>query len=237
MLVTDRFAFLHLHKSGGSFVLECLRFVPSARTVGYHLPRARLPLECHDLPVLGFVRNPWSYYVSWYHFQAQRPNPNPLFNIVSDGGRLPFEQTLRNLIGLGGDSPYFETVLAALPVDYGGAGIQLPKYAISPLRFSGLGFYSHLCRYFYGGLAGCLTIERCEDLRARLLAFLEREALDVPQAMRKFILSAPPRNASTHRPYIDYYSPELRDLVASHDRGVIQAHGYCFGTAARDVGQ
>jgi len=37
MIATDRFVFLHLHKSGGTFVNECLlRHVPGARQLGYH---------------------------------------------------------------------------------------------------------------------------------------------------------------------------------------------------------
>ncbi len=40
MIATDHIVFLHLHKSGGTFVNEgLLRFVPEARIVGYHLPR------------------------------------------------------------------------------------------------------------------------------------------------------------------------------------------------------
>ena len=35
MIVTDRFVFLQLHKSGGAFVNEALlRFVPTARVSG-----------------------------------------------------------------------------------------------------------------------------------------------------------------------------------------------------------
>jgi hypothetical protein len=71
MIATDRFVYVHLHKSGGTFVNECLlRFFPDARQIGYHLPRSRIPQDRLALPVLGFVRNPWSYYVSWYSFQS-----------------------------------------------------------------------------------------------------------------------------------------------------------------------
>jgi hypothetical protein len=91
MIATDRFVFLHLHKSGGTFVNECLlRFVPGARQLGYHLPRAMIPSELRQLPVLGVVRNPWSYYVSWYAFQAARPQPNPLFGVLSRNRELGF---------------------------------------------------------------------------------------------------------------------------------------------------
>ena len=92
MIATSSFVFLHLHKSGGTFVNECLlRFVPGARRLGYHLPRHLIPPESAALPVLGLVRNPWSYYVSWYSFQAARDNPNALFRVLSEERRLDFK--------------------------------------------------------------------------------------------------------------------------------------------------
>ena len=95
MIASGRFVFLHLHKSGGSFVTECLlRFFPDARRLGYHLPASLLPPDLRALPLLGFVRSPWSYYVSWYAFQSQRPRPNALFRIVSEDGTLSAQGTL-----------------------------------------------------------------------------------------------------------------------------------------------
>ena len=65
MLVTDKFVFVHLPRSGGTFVSEVIRkFFPSAYEIGYHLPRTLLPREYSHLPVLGTVRNPWEFYVS-----------------------------------------------------------------------------------------------------------------------------------------------------------------------------
>ena len=54
--------------------------------------------EVHPI-ALGFVRSPWSYYVSWYSFQSQRPRPNALFRCVSDEGTLDFKASVRNLAG------------------------------------------------------------------------------------------------------------------------------------------
>ena len=98
MIVTPEFVFLHLHKSGGTFVNEFLiRFMPSAQQVGYHLPRSSIPSAYAQLPILGFVRNPWSYYVSWYAFQRSRPQPNALFQTVSENGRLDFASTIQRM--------------------------------------------------------------------------------------------------------------------------------------------
>lgn len=229
MILTDRFVFIHLHKSGGSFVNQCLlRFVPNARSIGYHLPRLLIPAEAARLPVLGFVRNPWSYYVSWYNFQAQRPAPNAMFNLLSDSGRLGFEATVRNMLELGSGSPLLAPLLAALPAHYGNSGLNLPAFALAPIRNSGIGFYSFLYQYLYGDLS-TMTVERAEDLRVKLLEYLEMVGHRVTHAMNDFVMDSAALNTSEHGPYMDCYSNELRDLVAEKDAAIIARHGYQFG--------
>ncbi len=76
-----------------------LRHFPDARELGY-LPRSMLPAAHAHLPVLGFVRNPWGYYVSWYSFQRQRPQPNLLFRVLSAAGTLDFAATIENMVQL-----------------------------------------------------------------------------------------------------------------------------------------
>lgn len=229
MIVTQRFVFIHLHKSGGSFINDCLlRFVPNARSIGYHLPRLLIPAEAAHLPVLGFVRNPWSYYVSWYNFQARRPAPNAMFNILSDNGRLGFDATVRNMLELGCGSARLTALLAAMPAHYGNSGLNVPAFALAPIRNSGLGFYSFLYEYLYGDLSS-MTVERAEDLRLKLLEYLESVGHRVTHAMNDFVMDAAPLNTSEHAPYMDYYSNELRDLVAEKDAVIIARHGYQFG--------
>ena len=75
-VVTPYFALLHVPKTGGSFLKKALRevlprdwFVPTpARS---HLKWHELPPEAADLPVLVYVRNPWDWYVSRYHYRRQ----------------------------------------------------------------------------------------------------------------------------------------------------------------------
>jgi hypothetical protein len=225
MIVTDRFVFLHLHKSGGSFVNEALlRFVPGARSIGYHLPRLLVPAESAHLPVLGFVRNPWSYYVSWYNFQTQRPAPNALFRVLSEGGRLQFAGTIRNMLQLGAGSPLLGTVIASMPANYGNSGLNLPKFALA-----GINNYSFLYRYMYGELDRNLTVQRAENLRAALLEYLHSVKVRVTAAANDFVTDATARNTSEHAPYVSYYDDELRDLVAERDELVISRHAYRFG--------
>jgi hypothetical protein len=231
MIATDRFVFIHLHKSGGSFVNECLlRFFPDARQRGYHLPLSLLPDELRMLPVLGFVRNPWSYYVSWYAFQSQRPQPNALFRCVSDDGALDFAGSVRNLVTLGEDPARLDRLLALLPDRYGaqGFGLNLPNFALSPIRASGDGFYSFLFRYMYTATGMEPVIGRCETLRADFSGFLERVGVPIGAPLREFIDSASPRNVSQHGDWRGYYDRALADLIAERDANVIERFGYRF---------
>ena len=243
MIATGRFVYIHLHKSGGSFVNECVtRYFADARQLGYHWPLALLPRELRALPLLGFVRNPWSYYVSWYAFQAQRPRPNALFRSVSDDGTLDFNASVRNLLDLGNDGARLDRLLSALPdrYDEAGFGLNLPRSALAPIRGSGLGFYSFLFRHMYtlaaepdGATEIDLTIGRCETLRADLLAFFRKTGVDVTPEMLEFVQTAPPRNASVHGDWRDYYDRELAGLVASRDASVIERFGYGFEEFAK----
>jgi hypothetical protein len=230
MITTERFIFLHLHKSGGTFVNECLlRFLPDARHVGYHLPRSMIPAGAAHLPVLGFVRNPWSYYVSWYSFQSERPNPNFLFRILSDDGQLNFDNTLRNMLGLGAGSIRLDMVMRALPGQYSNQGLNLPGFALAPIRNTRLGFYTYLYRYLYTGTGKPVIVGRLEELRDEFLPMLASVAQPVSDEMRRYVETESPRNTSTHTAYTEYYDDALRDLVAERDAEVIARHGYRFG--------
>src|SRR5258706_8769926 len=227
MITTSRLVFLHLHKSGGSFVNECLlRFLPDARQVGYHLPRSMIPADARALPILGFVRNHWSYYVSWFSFQQQQTNPNFLYRILSDDGRLDFAARLRNMLDLGAGSIRLDLILRALPSSYSNQGLNLPRFALEPIRGTRLGFYSYLYRYLYGGVGGPVRIGRMEQLRDELPRLLSAAGEPPTRALKPFIAPPPPRTNAQHDLYARYYTDELRELVTEPDAPVIGNHDY-----------
>lgn len=230
MIITPRFVFLHLHKSGGTFVnAGLMRHIEGARQLGYHLPRSTLPAPFSSLPALGLVRNPWSYYVSWYAFQRSRPQPNALFKIVSDAGALDFKATLRNLLSLGEDDAMLERVIAALPTAYSNQGLNLPGFALAPIRSSGLGFYSFLYRYMYGPDLNTMRLSHMERLRTELPQMLEAVGQPIDAPLREYIQTAPALNRSEHAAYGEYYDSASMMLVAERDRLVIERHAYTFG--------
>jgi hypothetical protein len=229
MIVTPRFVFLHLHKSGGTFVNTCLlRFVPGAQQIGYHLPRNLIPSHWGDLPVLGLVRNPWSYYVSWYAFQTSRPQPNTLYRVASDEGRLNFAGTIGNLLRLGHDDRLLAKVLTALPATYTNRGLNLPAFALEEIRGTRQGLYSFLHDYLYGPGAPDVVMGKLEDLRNDLPQMLARVDQDVPEDLRTFIASAAPLNTSEHSRYSDYYDAATAAAVATAEAALIERYGYRF---------
>jgi hypothetical protein len=228
MIVTPRFVFLHLHKSGGTFVnAGLMRHVAGAQQIGYHLPRSSLPAQFSALPVLGLVRNPWSYYVSWYSFQRARPQPNALFRIVSDGGRLGFAGTLNNLLNLGYDDALLDRVIAALPPAYSNQGLNLPGFALAPIRGTRMGFYSFLYRYLYGPDLDTVRLGKMEELRTELPRMLEEVGQPIDASLREYIASAPALNTSEHQAAGGYYrTSAMMMLVADRDQLVIERHDY-----------
>jgi hypothetical protein len=229
VIVTDRLVFLHLHKSGGSFVNECLRLhVPGARQIGYHLPASLIPEGCRQLPVIGLVRNPWSYYVSWFSYQRRRPQPNALFRVLSDDGRLDFNGTINNMLELGRDDVLLSRLVGALPREYGSQGLNLPGFALAPIRGSNLGFYSFLYRYMYGGSGSPAHVGRMEELPGELVNLFDAAGQAASPALREYLRGARPVNSSQHAAYATYYDRALRERVATQDAQVIGRHGYAF---------
>ena len=226
MIATDRLLFLHLHKSGGTFVNALLmQCVPSARQIGYHLPYREVPAALRGLPILGTVRSPWAYYVSWYHFQLTRPKRNILFQVCSDEGQLGFEETISNLLNLSRDDRRLARLEAGLPTGYGKAGLNLTKASVGELREWGQGFYSFLYQRLYAG-ADRPMILHAERLRDELRVALAALGHLPNDCAERFLEESPPLNVSRHDDPASYFDRRLAELVAQRDRTVIDRFGY-----------
>lgn len=228
VVITDKFVFLHLHKSGGTFVNEFIgKFFPSAQKVGYHLPGSCIPEPFRHLPVLGIVRSPWSYYVSWYTFQKGRPSPNIVFRVASDNGQLGFNETIRNLLNLSTDQEKLQSIVACLPDRFTNVGINLTKQCMEEFEGSGIGFYSFLYNRMFAGVTD-IHIGRTEFIRPDLRAFLHVAGVELTPDMEKHIDASPRLNTTRHKSNLEMYDRETADLVAARDSSVIAQHDYSF---------
>ena len=235
MIVTEKFVFIHLHKTGGQSLNDMIRrCMTEHAVVGYHFPRTEIPQDSATLPIVGMVRNPWDWYVSWFAFN-KRPNiRNPLFEIVSDGGRANFKSTITNLIHLGSDHADSEhrrqALIQILPDTLdGNRGVGLTKDNIRELSESGSGYYSWLFGRMLGTEPADQTyIGRFENLQSDFLGIMEQLDVAETDALRKEFESRERKNFSHHSHYSHYYDDELRDLVGEKDRQLVDRFDYPF---------
>jgi len=235
MIVTDRFVFIHLHKTGGQSlndaIASCIR---SHKMVGYHFPYADIPAEARDLPVVGIVRNPWDWYVSWYAFNNKPLIRNPLFNVVSKEGTAGFKATIANLVMLGsenGDSAIQrDELVSMLPNSLdGNRGAGLTKASIQELSANDNGYYSWLFGRMLGQEPDTRNrIGRFENLQEDFLGILGQLGVGETEAIRDILQSSERKNTSRHSHYSHYYDDELRDLIRRHDAALIDRFGYEF---------
>jgi hypothetical protein len=234
MIVTDKFVFVHLPKTGGTFVSEVIRkFFPSAHEIGHHLPRELLPREYSHLPVLGTVRNPWEFYVSLYHYVRPRDAASILASWMSENGRLGFIGSIRNVLNLGVNDERLDVLIEMLPehVDYSRRQIpNVTKDAMRRVRGTGVGYYTFRFNELFGN-ADDVFVYRLETLKQDLIAFFEGIGAATDE-LRDYVLRSDKKNISEHLHYSTYYTPELAELVSIRERALIERFGYVFEQAS-----
>ncbi len=78
MLITPDFVFVHMPKTGGTFVTEMLRLVYGAKaleTGRKHGTCDEIPAADRDKPILSVIRSPFDRYVSQYHYGWWKTHP------------------------------------------------------------------------------------------------------------------------------------------------------------------
>ena len=241
MIVTDHFVYIHVSRTGGTFLNRLImNRVPGARMLQYHGHLADLPPEYAHLPVIGFVRNPWDWYVSM--FSDYRRKGQFVFRVLSNRGTLDFERTVTRFLNLGDGSPGSRRLLQHLtriaprvidarrPAQNQLPGIRSEHFANYP---EGIGYYSWLFRLMFRcGRDRSIRLGRFENLREEALRLFEETGTPVTNAVSAYLAEARPLNASP-RPqgFVGAYAPELERLVAEKERYFIDRFGYTCSEA------
>lgn len=214
MIVGDDFLILHMPKTGGVFIRLLLEKYygdrvrlpsgndfssPSAKWEQHH-SLDEVPFEYRYLPVFGLVRNPWDWYVSWFHFFNSYPHKPPLFMAVSEGKTVDFAGFITNLY----------------------------RYPVGSEEYEYNSFSAKYYRIF-GCTPDSprnpqVEIGRYESVHDDVYRFLStvgvnQDCLDDIAGFRRM-------NNSPHAHYSTYYTPHLADLVYEHNREVIDEFGY-----------
>jgi hypothetical protein len=235
VLVTRSFVFVHVPKTGGSFIqaVTAEHLAVVYRSDYTHAPYGDLPEQWRDLPACCVIRNPWDWYVSWFHYAMKSPRKRGarLRSAPIAPGREEIRRDKRavweNLLGSGSAS-FEEAVTRACAGDF-------DHPLASMIRKEGIDLYSAYLKTIAGdGLdRPNFTALRFERLRAELLRYVRNHA-DPPKRLRAAIRHAPPLKASEHGPYHLYYDDRLRALVAEKARWMCERFGYEYeGVPAR----
>jgi hypothetical protein len=230
MLVTDKFVFLHLPRAGGTFVYDVIqKFFPSAHEVGYHFPRELLPKDYAHLPILGTVRNPWEFYVSWYHHVQPRGAASKFFSWASDNETLGFVGTVRNALNLGVDVDRLNALIEMLPdkVDYNRKNIpNITKNSMRRAFGTGVGYYTFRFNQIFGQ-TDQIFFCRVARLREDLVAFFDKLGVATDE-LREYVLSLDKKNAAEYCQVSTYYPADLAELVRVRDCQLVEKFGFTF---------
>ncbi|TNF90151.1 MAG: hypothetical protein EP300_03785 [Gammaproteobacteria bacterium] len=241
MITTDKFVFVHMHKTGGQSLGHIIEScIPGMRHIGYHYPYEMLPAEYSKLPVVGMVRNPWDWYISWYAFNTRQDVGNPLFFILSDGFQADYRSTIKNLVKLCSDDTtsrnYRRALIDILPDTLqNNVGVGLTKDSIRSMGSADCGYYSWQFQRMHGDLDNpALHIGRFENLQQDFLSIMHELDVNEADAMQARFDNTPRINASRHSHYSKYLDDELRELIAENDALIIDRYGYTFETEDSD---
>jgi hypothetical protein len=238
MIVTEHFVYIHTSRTGGTFLNKLiLEHVPGARMLQYHGHLRDLPGEFSHLPVIGFVRNPWDWYVSM--FFDYRRKQQYVYQIISEQGALGFQATVSRFLRLGDRSDeskmLLDRLVKAAPKSINGRnparahlpGLRSDHFANFP---ENCGYYSWLFQLMYESeRSQRIHIGRFENLRDETKRLLMIAGTPISKDIDAYVSEAGALNSSPRpRQYAGGYSPELQQLVADKEKYVIDRFDYDF---------
>jgi len=224
MIVTDNFSFVHLHKCGGTFIIDIIKkHFSSAKTIGYHLPASKIPKEYHHLPILGVIRNPFAYYVSWFTFQQTLIKPTFVWQVFSDNGSLDFNNVIERMLCIGENYKLINELIERAPLSYTNKNVNLIKDNIASIKDSKNGWFSFLFNHMYQSLP--ITFIHTENLRNDLYHFLRNTGV-MTSELKTLIYNSPALNTTQHDKIENYYSNELKKLILLKDNTIIKRFNY-----------
>lgn len=236
MLICDRFVYIHMPKTGGTFVRHALASLLAKCGIaflddrdGKHSGVDCIPDSHRHLPVVATIRNPFDHLVSLYEFGWWKAHAEDTFD--EDAIRrqfscypdISFEDYVR--------STYNWSLLSKSYVSEE-VRIAFQNAAIGPMTFDYIRYFARSPTRLERGIASLspsaleesfagitfVTTERLnDDLCDALASFgFDRRELDLVRTLGR-ILPAGSRRDSL-RGWVHYYSPELKQLVRDKER-------------------
>jgi hypothetical protein len=238
MIVTPHFVYIHTSRHAGTFLNKLiLQHIPDAKMLAYHGHLRDLPIKYHYLPVIGFVRNPWDWYISMFHDYSRKRQY--IFQIISQTGTLDFETTIRRFLTLGEETNINKQIIQDIirnapekitnptPMNRQLPGLIKSDFENFP---NDEGYYSWLFKLMYEtDRSHQIYIGRFENVRDEMRRLLQLTGVKITPDIDEYLRHAQAANPSNrNKDYRKYYSNELRHLVEMKDRNIIEQYAYNF---------
>ena len=246
MLVTEKCIFLHMPKTGGHFCRDVIRKTCGEvlHTGGWHAPYSRVPKQFGHLPVLFVVRNPWDWYVSWYHYMIdmlENGHPNPLIVNASMNAEIGFESIMsyvfRSVRQGSVESRKLEEYFKSdrhIKSKAERPGIRdLDRQMLEKMRRKRYGIMSWR---FDTLLAGCskknIRFIEFSDLNAGLIRAIKEMGVEIENSLELELLGRSRVNVGVTRKdthYREFYkSNGLREAIAHYEKGIVNMFSFEF---------
>jgi len=207
MLITNDFVFIHLQKCAGTFVRKFLKKTNliTVNTTVKHDSVRQIPEKHKGKKIIGVIRNPWDWYVSWYSFRHKEGH-SPQFGDLFEGS--------------------FESFLQKIFFDRHGIRNDIN---LDELRSFGIGPYTGRYKNSYccedGNFANVSMI-KMEDLYAGMISEMKLtvEQIKILNSMNKV-------NTSSHPHYSTLYTDKTCKWITDREQFIIHKYGYSFETS------
>ena len=206
MVITKPFVFVHVPKTGGTWLRERLkRWAPvdwKARVISNrHEPWRALTRQERLRPCFWGVRNPWDWHVSNYHFWTGHHRDH------TGGYALPPERWTP-------EEQWWARI------NYRGLGFRKALPLVIAARQTESAYIDLLCRDEDGQLQGQPL--RFEGWRSNVAGHLRELGVKLPAKLVRDLRNSPPVMTSRHACFSSYYTPELIRLVAQAEELLLQ---------------
>ena len=225
MVVTEKATFMHLPKSGGTFVKQAIRS-QMIRVEDHALPHC----APEGNPIFGFIRNPWHWYTSWFNFVNKGSD---MFKMV---GFECSTLAMRQYGNVGFEEFVGHYCMPSQKFKNKAFKIAKTNFNNVPARFSNMqvaglwaesddSYYKHLRNVF---LTGCDELGRVETLNEDLKGMLKSVDMLTPQ-LSNHIDEQSNCNVGKYDDYTKFWTQDSIDMVYEVEKDYIEKYGYRFG--------
>lgn len=231
MIITPYFCFLHLPKTGGTYIIESIKRSLELPIIFElrHGAHKNIPQQFNSLPTCAVVRNPWTWYTSAFSFsKLGRHGPTTeLMLAASNDFKNSFQQTLLNILEPNDDliEHMYQSVLAQRKnLDPESQLNALEPDFLFKMRSENIGLLTYLSEQIIPNDVTFLWEQ--ETLRRSYFKFLATLPIERQQLQKALRLQD--QNISPKQPLTSLFNPQLVELIKNKDAKYIEKFNYQY---------